>query len=63
MVKVAVIGCGIIGSSTAYRLLLQHPEIDVTIFTKEISPHTTGDGAAGFWEPFTAPKESEEMVM
>ena len=61
-IKVAFIGAGIMATSTAYRLLLQRPEIDVTIISKEFSPNTTSDGAAGFWEPYFPGDTPVELI-
>lgn len=49
--KVAVIGAGVIGLSTALRILQKFPDVEMTIFADKFTPDTTGDGAAGFWEP------------
>ncbi|XP_071836960.1 D-aspartate oxidase-like isoform X2 [Apostichopus japonicus] len=49
--KVAVIGAGVIGLSTALRILQKLPDVEMTIFADKFTPDTTGDGAAGFWEP------------
>ncbi len=46
---VAVIGGGVIGLTSAIRLLEQ--EFPTTIFAKAISPHTTSDVAAAYWAP------------
>ena len=51
MKRVAVIGAGICGLSTAIRLQAADPSLDITIFAETFSPETTSDGAAGFWEP------------
>jgi len=52
-IKIAVIGAGINGASTAYRFLLQNTEdVELTIIAKEFNPDTTSYGAAGFWEPY-----------
>lgn len=52
MVKVAVVGAGIMGLSTAYYLKILDPSMEVTILSKTASPHTCTDVAAGLWEPF-----------
>ena len=52
MVKVAVIGAGVIGLSTAYYLKKTNPSIHVHIIAKSTSPNTCTDVAAGLWEPF-----------
>jgi len=60
--RVCVIGAGIIGLPTAYRLLEAVPDVDVTIISEEFSPNTTGDGSAGFWRPFLLKGVSDELV-
>lgn len=51
--KFAVIGCGVIGLSTA--LMLQRRYQDgpgtVTIYSKDLPPNTTSNIAGGFWSP------------
>ena len=49
--RVAVIGCGIMGLTTAR--LLQDRGFDATIYTKDLSPNTTSNIAGGQWSPFT----------
>jgi len=61
VIKVAIIGAGMMGTSTAYRLLLQRPDIDVTIISKEFTPNTTSDGAAGFWGPYFSGTSKETI--
>ncbi|XP_035219061.1 D-aspartate oxidase-like isoform X3 [Stegodyphus dumicola] len=50
--KVAVIGGGIIGVSSAVHALETIPNIEVTLISEKFSPHTTADGSAGFWCPY-----------
>lgn len=47
--KVAVIGCGVIGLTTARTL--QRKGYDVTIYTKEMAPDITSSKATGTWSP------------
>lgn len=47
----AVIGCGAVGLATAR--LLQKAGKTVTIYTKELPPHTTSNIAGAKWQPFT----------
>ena len=61
MVKVAVIGAGVIGLSTAYILKSENPSIDVQILTKSTSPNTCTDVAAGLWEPFVMRNTPAEL--
>ena len=60
--RVCVIGAGIIGLSTAYRLQDAAPDVDITIVSEEFSPNTTGDGSAGFWRPYFIAGTSDELV-
>jgi len=46
---IAVVGCGVIGLSTA--LLLQLKGFKVTIYAREIPPGTTSDVAGALWGP------------
>lgn len=62
MVKVVIIGAGIMGLSTAYLLKKSHTEVEVTIIAKSFSPNTTSDGAAGFWEPYLPGLTSEKLI-
>lgn len=62
MVKVVVLGAGIIATATAYRLLEARPDIQLTIISKEFSPNTTSDGAAGYWSPYIAVGTPEETI-
>ena len=49
--RVAVIGCGVMGLTTAR--LLQDRGFDATIYAKELPPDTTSNVAGGQWSPFT----------
>jgi len=49
--RAAVIGCGVIGLTTAR--VLQERGFDVTIYTKELPPHTTSNVAGALWLPTT----------
>lgn len=50
--KVCVIGAGIIGLSSALRILESIDDVEVTIISENFSPYTTTDVAAGFWTPY-----------
>ena len=63
MVRVAVIGAGVIGLSTAYVLKKRDPSIDVTIITKALSPYTCSDVAAGIWIPYILRDTPMELQM
>jgi D-amino-acid oxidase len=47
--KIAVMGCGVIGLTTARTL--QYRGYDVTIYTKEMAPDITSSKATGTWSP------------
>ena len=49
--QVAVLGCGVIGLSTAR--LLQQMGRDVTIYAKALPPETTSNSAGGLWQPYS----------
>jgi len=49
MVRVAVIGAGIMGTCSAYQIKDAFPNFDVTMIAEKFSPNNTSDGAAGFW--------------
>ena len=49
---IAVIGCGVIGLTSAIRL--QEQGFPVTIFAKATPPYTTSDVAAAYWAPGAA---------
>ena len=46
--RIAVIGGGVIGLSTAYKLLSENSNIELSVFSDKSSPDTTGDVAAGW---------------
>jgi len=47
--RAAVVGCGVVGLSTAR--LLQQRGWEVTIYAKDLPPHTTSNVSAGQWSP------------
>ncbi len=50
MMKIVIVGGGIIGLSTGLYLKQNgNPSYDVTIVTDKTTPETTADGAAGIW--------------
>lgn len=51
--KVAVIGAGIVGVSSAIQIAEKYKNnVNVTIVTDSITPNTTGDGSAGLWTAY-----------
>jgi hypothetical protein len=49
--KAAVLGAGALGLATAR--LLQARGVDVTIYARDLPPHTTSNVAAGQWSPYS----------
>jgi D-amino-acid oxidase len=54
--EIAVIGCGVIGLSTAR--LLQRKGYQVTIYSKDLPPDTTSNIAGALWEPVSVYEET-----
>ncbi|XP_068766858.1 D-amino-acid oxidase isoform X2 [Struthio camelus] len=54
--RVAVIGAGVIGLSTALCIHDQYhslvPSLELAVYADRYTPHTTSDGAAGLWQPY-----------
>lgn len=51
MPKVAVVGAGIVGLSTAINILKQLPSAEVTIIADRFDKKTTSHGAGGLFRP------------
>ena len=52
VIDALVLGCGVSGLSTA--ILLQQQGRRVTIWAKDVPPHTTSNIAAAVWYPYRA---------
>ena len=51
--RLAIVGGGIIGLTTGLYLKRFGPrDLDIKIVTRETTPDTTADGAAGIWGPY-----------
>uniref|UniRef100_A0A8C3KGW4 D-amino-acid oxidase n=1 Tax=Calidris pygmaea TaxID=425635 RepID=A0A8C3KGW4_9CHAR len=54
--RVAIIGAGVIGLSTALCIHEQYhglvPSLEMEVYADRFTPHTTSDGAAGLWQPY-----------
>jgi D-amino-acid oxidase len=55
--RFAVLGCGIMGLTTAR--LLQDRGFQVTLYAKDLPPHTTSNIGGGQWSPFTVSQAGE----
>lgn len=65
MMQIAIIGAGVIGTTTALRLqeCLSGDLVSITIFSEEFSPNTTGDVSAGLWGPFILGNTPAEKIL
>ena len=54
MPRIAVIGAGAVGLSTAVRIQGHIPGVDVTLIADKFDKDTTSDGAAGIFRPTRA---------
>ncbi|CAN7947114.1 unnamed protein product [Ixodes pacificus] len=52
VLRVGVVGGGIIGLTTALKVLETIDNVEVTIIAEHFTPHTTADVAGGFFEPY-----------
>ncbi|XP_066298628.1 D-aspartate oxidase-like isoform X2 [Branchiostoma lanceolatum] len=60
--RVCVVGAGVVGLSSAVCIQEKVPGVQVTVLSEKFSPHTTSDGAAGFWEPHILSDTPQELV-
>jgi len=51
MVRVAVVGAGAVGLSTALCIKLKYPSLPLTIIADRFLDATTSDGAGGLFRP------------
>ena len=51
MVRVAIIGAGAVGLSTALCIKLKYPSLPLTIIADRFLETTTSDGAGGLFRP------------
>lgn len=59
---VTVVGAGIIGTTTAYRIKRRFPNLDISLVAEKFSPNTTSDIAAGWWEPHLDPDTPPHLI-
>lgn len=60
--QVCVIGAGIIGLSSALRILECIKDVEVTVISEHFSPNTTSDVAAGFWTPYRMGNTPNDLI-
>ncbi|CAN7943999.1 unnamed protein product [Ixodes hexagonus] len=61
-VEVGVVGAGIIGLTTALRILESVDGVNVTVIAESFTPHTTADVAAGLFGPFLLDGLTDEKL-
>ena len=63
--KIAVIGAGVVGLSSAVQIAEQYfkQDVQVTVISEAFSPNTTGDGSAGLWGPYYFGDTSAEKIV
>ncbi|PZC75232.1 hypothetical protein B5X24_HaOG206539 [Helicoverpa armigera] len=52
MVKIVVLGAGVIGVASAVKIKEKYKDCEVVLMSSEFSPNTTGDGSGGLWYPY-----------
>lgn len=66
ILEVVILGAGIMGITTAVRLIELFPNIKITIIAEKISTlekfNTTSDVSAGFWKPFFIEGNSDALI-
>ena len=60
--RVVAVGAGIIGTTSAFRLKKMFPDLQLRMIAAELSPDTTSDIAAGWWEPHLDPDTDPQLV-
>ena len=59
--RIAVVGAGVIGMSSAVTILEQ-TGCDVTVIADKFTPETLSDGAMGIFEPVFLGEDSPEKI-
>ena len=59
-IQIAVIGAGVIGLTSACRILESIPTANITVYAEKFSPNTTSDVSAGLWEPYCLDETSDQ---
>ena len=52
MVRVAVLGAGVVGLTSAVSLQRALPQVEVTLVADKFGAQTTSNGAGGFFRPY-----------
>jgi hypothetical protein len=60
--RICVLGAGVVGLTTALRLLQRFPEAHLTVYADKFGRDTTTAGAAGVWQPYKLSETPTELV-
>ena len=60
--NVAVVGAGIIGLSSALKVLETVPDVTVTVIAEAFHPFVTSNVAAGFWYLYSTGETPEHLL-
>ncbi|XP_054165231.1 D-amino-acid oxidase-like [Oppia nitens] len=60
--KIAVIGAGIIGCTSASVLIESVPNVDITIISEKFTPNTTSDGSGGLIYPYLSGSTDRQRI-
>jgi len=63
MIMINKVGGGIIGTTSALSLKARWPTLQIRLVAEKLSPDTTSDIAAGWWEPHLDPDTPSELVV
>ena len=63
VLNIAVIGAGVIGLTSACRIIESIPNANITVFSAEFSPNTTSDVSAGYWEPYCLGDNTQDSLI
>lgn len=62
-VRIAVLGGGVIGVTSALEIQKDVKNAKVTIIAEKLTPNTTGDVSAGFWGPYLLGDTKEKDIV
>lgn len=62
-IRIAIVGGGVIGLTTALRLVQTFPRCHLTIVAEKLASETTSEGAAGLWKPFALSSKQDPAVV
>ncbi|XP_064084998.1 D-aspartate oxidase-like isoform X2 [Macrobrachium nipponense] len=63
VLRIVVVGGGVNGIGTALALKQILPNCQLTVVSKDFTPDTTGDGAAGMWGPYLVEGTPDDKII